>query len=98
MAVLVPHHHHTSHYKKIGGEIMPWKYYPIHVTHIVVGLIWAAALVSINAIEFIYFKNIDNTGLFYVVLQNVGIGLGNAYWLARTHISPTGIDIQTAAK
>ncbi len=77
-----------------GGEKM--KYYPIHVTHIVVSTVWASALITINAIEFLFFKSMTDTGLFFIVLQNIGIGLGNAYWLAKTHITPRGLDITTS--
>ena len=74
------------------------KYYPIYVTHIVVSLIWASALAGINAIEFLFYKNMDSAGLFFVVLQNTAIGISNAYWLAKTHITPSSIDIQTSSQ
>ena len=75
--------------------IMAWKVYPIHVTHIAVAFIWAVALIAINAIEFYFDKTIDGMDLFWIVLQNSIIGSANAYWLIRTHITPSEAEIET---
>jgi len=72
------------------------QYYPIHITHIVVSLIWASALIGLNAIEFIY-SHISGMSLFWIVIQNSVIGIGSAYWLIKTHITPEGTTIQSTA-
>ena len=75
---------------------MAWSSYPIHITHIAVSFIWAIALVAINAIEFYFDQSIHGLDLFWIVIQNAVIASGNAYWLAKTHITPQGVDITTS--
>ncbi|MEM1724336.1 MAG: hypothetical protein QXW71_00960 [Thermoplasmata archaeon] len=71
------------------------QYYPIHVTHIVVSLIWGASLIGINAIEFYFNRSIQGMDLFWIVLQNIGIASANGYWLIKSHISPSEMTIST---
>lgn len=72
------------------------KYYPMHITHMVVSFIWMIGLVAINAIEFYFDNHIEGLDLFWIVMQNAVIGSANAYWLVRTHISPTEMDLTTS--
>jgi len=74
---------------------MDLKYYPIHVTHIFVSLIAFSSLIAINWIEF-NFTHIDNTGLFFIMLQNAIGFSGNSYWLIRTHINPNEAQIEAS--
>lgn len=73
------------------------KYYPVHITHFLLGLTWAVALISINAIEFLYFKQMSDTGLFWIVMQNIGIASANSYFLVKTHITPSGLTEETTS-
>ncbi|MEM3482484.1 MAG: hypothetical protein QW246_05680 [Thermoplasmata archaeon] len=74
---------------------MTMQYYPIHITHIVVSLIWGISLIAINGIEFYFNKSIQGMNLFWIVLQNIGIASANSYWLMKTHISPSELTIST---
>lgn len=73
---------------------MAMSYYPIHVSHVLIALIWASALIGINALEFLY-TTISTTGLFFIVMQNIGIAAANSYWLVKTHITPSGLETTT---
>jgi len=72
------------------------KYYPIHISHIVLGLIWASSLIAINYIEFA-FSSITGISLFWIVLQNSIISIGNSYWLIKTHITPSQATIESSS-
>ncbi|MEM3829074.1 MAG: hypothetical protein QXP36_07670 [Conexivisphaerales archaeon] len=74
---------------------MTMQYYPIHITHIVVSLIWGISLIAINGIEFYFNKSIQEINLFWIILQNIGIASANSYWLMKTHISPSELTIST---
>jgi len=71
------------------------KYYPIHISHIVLGLIWASSLIAINYIEFAL-SSITGINLFWIVIQNSVISTANSYWLIKTHITPQGAEIESS--
>jgi hypothetical protein len=79
----------------VGGIKMDLKYYPVHLTHVIVSLIAFSSLIAINYIEF-NFTHIDNTGLFFVMMQNAILGSANSYWLIKTHITPSQAEIETS--
>jgi len=81
----------------VGGIKMDLKYYPVHITHIFVSLIAFTTLGVINWIEF-SLMHIDNTGLFFIILQNAIGFSGNSYWLIKTHITPSQAEIETQAQ
>ncbi len=69
------------------------KYYPLHWTHVFVSGIFAGVLIAINYFEFQH--PINDVQMFFIVMQNIGIALGNSYWLTKTHITPQGLEITT---
>ena len=75
---------------------MDLKYYPIHITHIIVSLIAFTILGVINWIEFTLIPNITSSEVFFIVIQNAILGSANSYWLIKTHITPSQAEIETS--
>ena len=71
-------------------------YKPMGITHVLIGCIFAVSIVAINAIEF-YFLNQAHAlsptslGLFWIMVQNVGIAMPNSYYLSKIQISTSGM-------
>jgi hypothetical protein len=80
----------------VGGIKMDLKYYPIHITHIIVSLIAFTTLGVINWIEFTLISNITSSEVFFIVVQNAILGSANSYWLIKTHITPSQAEIETS--
>lgn len=86
----------------MAGSVTPstsQTYWPFSWTHTALGLIWAATLIGLNALEFYFLWKmgvvLDDTGLFFIVLQNVGIGIANAYWATNISLTASGLQETT---
>jgi len=75
---------------------MDLKYYPVHLTHVIVSLIAFITLGVINWIEFTLISNITSSEVFFIVIQNAILGSANSYWLIKTHITPSQAEIETS--
>jgi len=71
----------------------------IHYTHVLIALIWAIAILGLNAIEF-YFLFLSGTVFSYLIIfgiagQNVIIAAANSYYLSKFtgQVSATGASI-----
>lgn len=75
----------------------PRNYLPLHTTHILLGLIWAGALIGLNGIELYFLPNSfwSSTALLFLVFQNIGIGIANAYWATNISVTASGIQETT---
>ena len=71
---------------------------PIHLTHIILGFIWAIAVLGLTGIElyFIGTGNITTMDIFFVVGQNVGIASANSYYLSKISQTASGITESTS--
>ena len=71
---------------------------PIHLTHIILGFIWAIAVLGLTGIElyFIGTGNITTMDIFFVVGQNVGIASANSYYLSKISQTASGITETTS--
>ena len=74
-------------------------YWPLHLTHVLVAMIYAIMILGITGIE-AYFLAPSLTGIaiFWVVIQNVGIAATSGYYVARISVSPTSGLTETTAK
>lgn len=61
-------------------------------TLIIVALEWAGALIAVNALELHFQPNFSSWAL---IVQNISIGIANAYHLVSISASPTGALTET---
>ena len=67
-----------------------------NTTHIVLGFIFAVALIALNGIEYYFLRGtLNSTTVLYLVIQNVGIGLANSYYVSNVVLNTAGASIQT---
>ncbi len=71
---------------------------PIHLTHIILGFIWALAVLGLTGIElyFIGTGNITTMDVFFIVGQNIGIATANSYYLSKISQTAQGITESTS--
>lgn len=71
---------------------------PIHLTHIILGFIWALAVLGLTGIElyFIGTGNITTMDVFFIVGQNIGIAAANSYYVSKISQTPQGITETTS--
>ena len=71
---------------------------PIHLTHIILGFIWALAVLGLTGIElyFIGTGNITTMDVFFIVGQNIGIATANSYYVSKISQTPQGITETTS--
>lgn len=66
-------------------------------THIALGFIFAVAIIAVNAIEFYFYAGrMGDSGLLFIVAQNVGIAFGNSFYIGRVSLSSGGLQETTA--
>ena len=73
---------------------------PLHITHIVLGFIWATAVVAVTTVE-LYFTgtgNITSLDVFFIVGQNIGIASANSYYLSKISQTAQGITESTSSQ
>jgi len=61
---------------------------PIHVSHIAISAIWAAAITAITYLEVVHITPFTQLDTFWIVLQNSAIALFNGYTLGKLKITP----------
>jgi hypothetical protein len=70
-------------------------YKPMGITHVLISLFWALALVATNAIIFYFSKNLTSAEFFFIFLINAAIATPNAYFLSKLNATQTGISDTT---
>lgn len=66
----------------------------INQTHAILAFIFAMAIVAVTALE-VYFVKMDNTGLLFVVAQNIGIAIANSFYVSNVVLNPQGLSETT---
>ena len=61
---------------------------PIHLSHIAISAIWAAAVVAATYLEVHYVQPFTQLDVFWLVLQNTGIAMFNGYSLGKLKVTP----------
>lgn len=86
----------------MAGNVTPstsMTYWPFSWTHTALGLIWAVTVIGLTAVEFYFLWKmgvvLDDTGIFFIVLQNIGIGIANAYWATNISLTASGLQETT---
>ena len=88
-----------------GGIYAVWRVYktmtnnnPVHITHIVLGFIWAIVVLGLTTVElyFIGTGNITSLDVFFIVGQNIGIASANSYYLSKISQTASGITETTS--
>ena len=71
---------------------------PLHLTHIILGFIWAMAVLGLTGIElyFVGTGNITTLDVFFIVGQNIGIATANSYYVSKISQTAQGITETTS--
>lgn len=78
---------------------MALNYFELHLTHVLLGLIFGAVIVAITALELYYIvvSNIpvSSTDLLYITSQNIGIAIANSYYRSKVSLTQSGLQEST---
>jgi len=64
---------------------------PGHITHVLIAGIYAIATIGLTALEVYFIKSFSTIGLFFLVIQNIGIMGTSGYFASKITLSKTGL-------
>jgi len=64
--------------------------YPVHISHVLIALIYAIATISITALEVLYISPFGKTEFLFLIIQNIGIMSTSGYFASKVSLSKEG--------
>jgi len=64
--------------------------YPVHISHVLIALIYAIATISITALEVLYITPFTITEFLFLIVQNIGIMSSSGYFASKVSLSKEG--------
>jgi len=64
--------------------------YPVHISHVLIALIYAIATISITALEVLYITPFTTTKFLFLIIQNIGIMSTSGYFASKVSLSKEG--------
>jgi len=64
--------------------------YPVHISHVLIALIYAIATISITALEVLYITPFTTTEFLFLIIQNIGIMSSSGYFASKVSLSKEG--------
>ena len=64
--------------------------YPVHITHILIALIYGISTISITALEVLYITPFTMTEFLFLIIQNIGIMSSSGYFASKVSLSKEG--------
>ncbi len=62
--------------------------------HVVLAVTFAASMIALTALEVTHIV-VNDLELLWIIMQNIGLGLANSYYVSRVQLSPQGLTQST---
>ncbi len=62
--------------------------------HVVLAVTFAASMIALTALEVTHIA-INDIELLWIIMQNIGLGLANSYYVSRIQLTPQGLQQTT---